>query len=115
MGSQLIWRADAVIRAGRRQRLPRLFEIGPDVGASRPVLAEDIMMLQAVAEESQAVFTAAARFHFGRVPREAGHHRDVGIDGVADRYAFLFEDAVIVIDPLLGFAGVDEREGQRAD
>ena len=51
MGPQLIRRADAVIGAGRRQRMPRLFEIGPDVGAARFVLAEDIMMRKAVAEK----------------------------------------------------------------
>src|SRR6202158_3895871 len=95
--------------------MPGLFEISPDVSASRFVLAEDIMMRQAVAEEAQAVFTAAERFHFVWVYREAGHHRDIGIDRVADRHAFLLEDAVIVIDPLPGLAGIDESEGQRAD
>src|SRR5712671_5211184 len=115
MGSQLIRRADAVIGAGRRQRMPRFFEIGPDIGASRFVLAEDVMMRKAVAEKPQAVFAAAAGFHFVRVYREARHHRDVGIDRVADRHAFLLENPVIVIDPLPGFAGIDEGEGQRAD
>src|SRR5437016_4209169 len=99
MGPQLIWRADAVIGADRRQRMPRLFEIGPDVGAPRPVLAEDIMVRQAIAEEPQAVFATAARLHFVRVYGETGHHRDVGIDRMSDRHAFLLEDAVVVIDP----------------
>src|SRR6202022_4528285 len=49
MGPQLVRRADAVIGAGRRQRMPRLFEIGPDVGAARLMLAEDIMVREAVA------------------------------------------------------------------
>src|SRR5260370_36755987 len=48
MSSQLIRRADAVIGAGRRQCMPRLLEIGPDIGASRLVFAEDAMMPQAV-------------------------------------------------------------------
>jgi len=47
--------------------------------------------------------------------REAGHHRDVGIDRVADRHAFLFEDAIIVVDPLPGLARIDKGEGQRPD
>ena len=115
VGAQLIGGADAVIGAGRRQRMPGLFEIGPDVGAARFVLAEDIMMRQAVAEKPQAVLAAAARFHLVRVHREPRHHRDIGIDRVADRHAFLLEDAVVVIDPLPGLARIDEGEGQRAD
>src|SRR5258708_21618529 len=77
---QLLRRADAVLGAGRRQRMPRLFEIGPDVSAARLVLAEDVMMRQPVAEESQAVLAAAARFQLVRVQREAGDHRDGGSD-----------------------------------
>src|SRR5438105_302864 len=115
MRSELVRRADAVIGAGRRQRMPRLLEIGPDVGTSRSVFAEDVVMRQAVAEEAQAVFAAAARFRLIRMQGKAGHHGDVGIDGVADRHAFLLEDAVIVIDPLPRLAGIDERKGQRAD
>src|SRR6267154_5638259 len=115
MGAQLIRRADAVVGAGRRQRMPRLFEVGPDVGAARFVLPEDIMMREAIAEETQTVLAAAARFRLISVYREARHHRDVGIDRVADRYAFLLENPVVVIDPLPGFAGIDEGEGQRAD
>src|SRR6266404_6588190 len=111
MGSQLIRRADAVIGTGGRQRMPRLLEIGPDVGTSRLVFAEDIMMGQAVAEKAQAVFAAATRFHFVRVQGKAGHHGDVGIDRMAYRHAFLLEDAVIVIDPLPCLAGIDERKG----
>src|ERR1700730_556468 len=115
MGSQLVRRADAVIGASRRQRMPGLFEIGPDIRTPRLVLAEDVMMRQAVAEEPQAILAAAARFLFIGVYREAGHHGDVGIDGVADRHAFLLEDAVVIIDPLPRFARIDERKGQRAD
>ena len=115
MRAQLIRRADAVIGAGRRQRMARLLEIGPDVGAARLVLAEDVVVRQAVAEEAQAVLAAAARLHLVRVHGEAGHHRDVGIDRVPDRHALLLEDAVVVVDPLPRLARVDEREGQRAD
>ncbi len=32
-----------------------------------------------------------------------------------DRNAFLLEDAVVVVNPLLGVLGIDERKGQRAD
>ncbi len=34
---------------------------------------------------------------------------------MADRHALFLEDAVIVIDPLLRFARIDERKGERAD
>src|SRR6476659_1808334 len=102
MGSQLIRRADAVICAGRRQGVPCLFEIGPDIGTAGLVLAEDIVMRQAVTEEAQSILAAAARFHFVGVYRKAGYHRDVGIDGMADRHAFLLEDAIVVLDPLPG-------------
>ncbi len=77
MGPQLLRRADAVIGAGRRQRVSRFFEIGPDVGAAGLVLAEDIVMRQAVAEKPQAVLAAAARFHLVGMHGEAGHHRDI--------------------------------------
>src|SRR5947209_17246943 len=110
MRAQLVRRANAVVGAGRRQRMPRFFEIGPDIGAARLVLAENVMMREAVAEEPQAVLAAAARFRLVGVEREAGHHRDVWIDGMADRHAFLLEDAVVVIDPLAGLARIDERE-----
>src|SRR4030088_3286610 len=115
MGAQLIRRADAVVGAGRRQRMPRLFEVGPDVGAARFVLPEDIMMREAITEETQTILAAAARFRLISVYREARHHRDVGIDRVADRHALLLENPVVVIDPLPGLAGIDERKGQRAD
>ena len=79
------------------------------------MLAEDIVMREAVAEEAEAVLAAAARFHLVGMHREAGDHGDVGIDRVADRHAFLLEDAVVVVDPLPGLARIDEGEGQRAD
>src|SRR4030081_3279988 len=47
--------------------------------------------------------------------REAGHHRDVGIDGVADRPAFFPKDPVVVVDPLPGLPRIDKRKSQRAD
>ena len=115
MGSQLVRRADAVIGAGRRQRVAGFFEIGPDVGAARLVLAENVVMRQPVAEEAQPVLAAAARFLLVRMHREAGDHGDVGVDGMADRHAFLLEDAVVVVDPLLRLARIDEGKGQRAD
>ena len=34
---------------------------------------------------------------------------------MADRHAFLAEDAVVIIDPLPGLARIDERKCQRAD
>ncbi|MEI9987975.1 MAG: hypothetical protein WDN69_35655 [Aliidongia sp.] len=34
---------------------------------------------------------------------------------MADRHAFLLEDAIIVVDPLPGLGRIDEGEGQRAD
>src|SRR3954464_2934074 len=95
--------------------MARLFEIGPDVGTTRPVLAENVMMRQPVAKKSQAVLAAAARFHFIWVYGEPGDHRDVRIDCMPDRNAFLLEDAIVVIDPLPGLARIDERKRQCAD
>src|SRR5258707_13767167 len=66
MGAQLIRCADAVVGAGRGQRMPGLFEIGPDVGTSRLVLAGYIMMRKAIAGETQAVLATSARFQFVR-------------------------------------------------
>src|SRR5438270_11023603 len=34
---------------------------------------------------------------------------------MSDRHAFLFEDAVIVVDPWPGLAGIDKRKRQRTD
>src|SRR6266478_6928947 len=115
MRPQLIGCADAVIGAGRRQSVARFFEIGPDVGAAGLVLAENIMMREPIAEEAQAVLAAAARFFLVRMQREAGHHRHVRIDGVADRHAFLLEDAIVIIDPLPRLARIDKGKGQRTD
>ena len=47
--------------------------------------------------------------------REPGHHADVRIDCVTDRNTFLAKDAVVIVDPVLCFCGVDECEGKRTD
>ena len=79
------------------------------------MLAEDIVVRQAIAEEAQTVLATAARFHLVRVHGEAGDHRDVGIDRMPDRHAFLPEDAIVVVNPLPRLAWVDERKRQCAD
>src|SRR5712671_138986 len=115
MRAQLVRRADAMIGAGRWQRMARFLEISPDVGAAGLVLAEDVVMGEAIAEETQAVLAAAARFHLVGMHGEAGHHRHVGIDRMPDRHAFLPEDAIVVVDPLPRLAWIDECKRQRTD
>src|SRR5262249_40322180 len=81
--AKFIRRADAAVGAGRRQGRPRLLEIGPDVGAARLVLAEDVMMRERIAEEAEAVLAAPHRLGTIVMDGEARHHGDVRIDGVA--------------------------------
>jgi hypothetical protein len=45
---------------------------------------------------------------------EARYHRDVGVDGVADRHTLALERLVVVVDPVARFRRVDEREGEGA-
>src|SRR5438552_1093272 len=116
MVAQLFWRADAAFatraRCIRARCIFRLFECFPDVGSPRRVLAETIMMAERVAEEAEAIEAAAARFGLVTVHRKTRHHADIGIHRMADRRALLFEDAIVVVDPLLGLRRIDKREGE---
>src|SRR5262249_57491837 len=77
--------------------------------------AEGVVVGERELEEAEAVVAGTARFHCVRVTGEAGDHRDVRVDGVADGHALSLERLVVVGDPVSGLGRVDERERQRAD
>ena len=56
-------------------------------------------------EEAKAVGAPAKRFRLVGMAREAGHHRDVWVDGLADRHALALERLVVVRHPVLASAG----------
>src|SRR5258706_10474489 len=114
--AQLVGRADAVFAAAdRRHRFLGLLERFPDVGSPGRVDAEAVMMSQRIGEEAETITAATARLFLVAVHREARDHRDIGVHRVPDRHALFLEDAVIVVDPVFGFAGIDKGEGERAD
>ncbi|OIQ63241.1 hypothetical protein GALL_552180 [mine drainage metagenome] len=112
---QLLRRADAVA-LGRRQLVAGAFEPVPHIGHARFVLAIDIEVPQREAEILEAFLAARHGLGFRFMHREPGRHRDVGVDAVADRHAFVrLDDVVVFACPFRGFLGIDEGEGQRAD
>jgi hypothetical protein len=111
--TQLVGRADAAAADVGHLSARRLVHL-PDVGAAGLVRVEDVVVPEREAEELKAVEPATARFLLALVTRKAGHHCDVGIDRVADRHALVLERRVVVVDPMPGLGGVDEREGERA-
>ncbi len=94
---------------------PALLVLAPDVGAAGPVAAEHVVVRERVAEEVRTFDAAFERDVFVFVTHERGDARDVRIHRVADRDALLVERLVVVVDPVLRFLGVDERERERAD
>src|SRR6516162_6011257 len=82
-------------------------------GAAGPVFAKQHVIAERVAKEAEPVEPAADGFAFVRVARHAGDDRDVRIDAMADRDAFVrFDDAIILLDPLCGLVGVEKRKRQ---
>jgi hypothetical protein len=73
------------------------------------------MVPQRIAEEFEAVDATSPRFFAIGMHGESGHHADVRVDRMTDGNAFLLENAIIVVDPLPGLCGIDERKRQRAD
>ena len=107
----LLGRADATGARRYRQQVARLLVFGPDIGAAGGVLPEDVVMAKRVAEEAEAVETAAARFLRVGVAREASHHCDIGVHGMAERHAVVrLDDIVIFGHPLGGLVLIDESE-----
>src|SRR5262249_251098 len=68
-----------------------------------------------IAEEAEAIGASTAGLIGVGVNRETCYHSNVGIDRVPDRYAFLLEDAIIVVNPLLSLERIDERECKNPD
>ena len=80
------------------------------------MLAEDVVVAQRVAEEAEAVETAAARLLRVGVAGEARDHGDVGVHRMAERHAVVrLDDVVVLGHPLDRLALVDEGEGERAE
>ena len=116
MLAHLFRRADAAALADIVHKPARRLETLPDPRHAGLVLAEDIVMAERIAEIAEAVRPAPLRLLRIMVDREAGAHRDIGVDRMADGHAFLrLDDGVVFLDPLPRHIGVDEREGKRAD
>jgi hypothetical protein len=107
-----VGRCDAPLDAvGRAARL----ELAPQVGAPWHLVVRH-QRVQCVAEELEALLPAPDRLGAVLVQGEAGDERDVGVDRVAERHAFLATDDVVVhVDPRLRLVGIDEAERQRTD
>src|ERR1700688_2645374 len=110
MRAELVGRANPTRGAGLGQRDPHLLISRPDIGATRLVLAENIVMRQRITEELESIFAAALRFPGIRMHRETCHHRDIGIDRVADRHALSLDDPIVIVDPLFGLCWIDKGE-----
>src|SRR5690606_7495170 len=97
-------------------RLADLLELLPEVGAAGLVLAEPVQAAERKAEELEAFEAAAHRGLAVAMAREARHHADVRVHGVADRHALLaLDDRVVLVHPGPRLGRIDERERQRAD
>ena len=128
VADEVVWGADArrvlealgIVAGGQAQQLfgavlPRLLEALPDARAAGNAVAGD-QRLEREAEEVEAFLAAAERFGSVGVHGEARHHRDVGVDGVADRDAFVaLDDRVVVVHPVLGLGRVGEGERECSD
>src|SRR6516165_11501019 len=80
------------------------------------MLAEEGVIAERITEEAESIEPAADRFGLIGMARHAGDDRDVGVDGVADRYAIRgFDDAVIFLDPFCRLFGFEEGKGERAE
>ena len=115
MLAQLVGGADPAVLAIVGKTPAHLLVAGPDVGAARLVISECIEVPERKAEETESIQAPALGLIRIRVARKARHHGDVGVDRVTDRHALRADDPVVVVDPVLGLLGIDEREGQRPD
>ena len=109
-------------RAGGLQRArvvaglgPVAFVFGPHVGDARAVASEDVVVGEGVAEEVGALGPPGDGFGLGRVAHEGGDAGQVGVDCVADGHGLGGEGGVVVVHPLAGLLGVEERKRERAD
>ena len=89
--------------------------LGPDVGRTGTVLAEDVVVPERVAEEVAALETPVERHLLVGMAHHLGDARDVGVDGQSDGDAALGQGLLVVRHPLRRLLGIDEGEGERAD
>src|SRR5215831_16628127 len=115
MSTQLFRCTDPACGPGLRKRGPYLFVCRPEIGATRRVLPENIMMRQRIAEELESILAAPLCFLGVWMHREARHHGDIGVDRMTDRNTVGLYDPIIVVHPLLGLGRIDKRKSQGAD
>src|ERR1700685_2683597 len=110
-------RADAIGSAAFRQRevLRLVLVVLPQVGLTRLVIAEECVMPEATEEESLMLCRELTHLVLVSIAEERTRNRDVRVDRVAGRFAFVFQRRVIIADPLPRFLRRDERECQRAE
>src|SRR5262249_40425013 len=87
----------------------------PDVGATRRVLAEDIVMGQCKLKEAEPIRASTPSLFRIGVARKAGDHGDVRVDGMTDRHAFTSECFVVLRYPVPSLRRINEGKGERAD
>src|SRR6516165_10370655 len=109
MRTRLAGGADAAAPGIVRQLVLDLQKALPEIGAARPVLAKQRVIAERVAKEAKPVEPATDRFALVRVTGHAGDDRNVRIDAMADRQAFVrFDGAVIFLNPLCRLVGVEK-------
>ena len=88
MRAQLVGGADAAAPGIVGQLVLDLQKALPQIGAAGPMLAEQCVIAERVAEEAEPVEPAADRFGLLLMAGHAGDDRDIRIDAMADRHAF---------------------------
>ena len=89
--------------------------LGPDIGRTGPVLAEDVVVPERVAEEVASLQAAVECHLLVGVTHHLGHAGDVGVHGEPDGNTALGQGPLVVGHPFLRLLGIDEGERQRAD
>src|SRR5579862_5315460 len=113
IGAHLVRVANATSRAADTRTL--LLEVIPNVKAAGYMRPGDVVMRQRVPEEMKTLESTLDSHLAIFVTHEASYHGDVRIDCTAKRLAFVFERRVVLVDPVLRLARVDECEGQGPD
>ncbi len=112
MFAQLVRRSDTPVCAFFRDGVASVLEGFPDVGTARLVRAEQIVVPQCEAEETEPIHAPPFGLFSIFVAGEARHHCDVCVDRMTDRHAVVLDDVVVLVDPLLRVALVDEGKCQ---
>src|SRR5579862_8430014 len=95
-------RADAVCGAafGQREVLGLVLVVLPDVGLAGLVIAEKCVMTEAVEKKSLMLRRQFARLLLVAIAQERTRDRDIRIDRVTGRLAFVFQRRVVIVHPL---------------